>query len=197
MIEYIIHEINPAKDLPTLEERVSRLPEWRRRNTLSYINPIDRLQSAIAYELLARLLKKCCNVQPYGFRIEYDSYGKPSIHGYNNLNISLSHCCKGVMAIVSDQPVGCDIEEIKRPYSRNSAEIAEYCFNEAERNRIMSAPDSAVEFTKIWTIKEALFKLDNSLDIENTDTEHVPIAHVSSVVSAEYVATFVTCRLGL
>lgn len=170
MTEYEIRAIDPEKDLQTLDERVSRLPEWRRRDALSYIQPIDRLQSAMSYELLAELLRKFFGIRPEDLRIEYDGNGKPSVVGRPDIFISLAHCRVVVMAAVSDCPIGCDIEEIRRPFEQYGKEVMEYCYSPGERALIASADDPETEFTRIWTVKESLYKLDNTLDIEHLDT---------------------------
>lgn len=170
MIEYEIRAIDPEKDLLTLDKRVSRLPEWRRRDALSYLQPIDRLQSAMSYELLAELLRKFFGIRPEDLRIEYDGNGKPSVVGRPDIFISLAHCRVGVMAAVSDCPIGCDIEEIRRPFGEYGKEVMEYCYSPGEHALIASAADPETEFTRIWTVKESLYKLDNTLDIEHLDT---------------------------
>lgn len=170
MIEYEIRAIDPEKDLQTLDERVSRLPEWRRRDALSYLQPIDRLQSAIGYELIAGLLLRFFRIPPEDLRMEYDDNGKPSVMGHPEVFISLAHCRVGVMATVSDSPVGCDIEEIRRPFEQYGREVMEYCYSPGECSQIASAPDPETEFARIWTVKESLYKLDNTLDIEHLDT---------------------------
>lgn len=192
MVEYAVYRIDREKDFPTLDERISRLPAWRRRDALSYPRPSDRLQSAVACELLGELLLKYCGIPADRFRIEYDLYGKPSVAGRDDVYISLAHCRLGVVAAVADVPVGCDIEEIARPYRDNGAVVADYCFTGGERRAIMAADDPALEFTKIWTVKESLFKLDNSLDIENIDTAHLPGLRVVSAISTDYVATVIS-----
>lgn len=187
MIESIVRPIDPERDLPTLDERVLRLPEWRRRKALSFAFPIDRLQCALAYELLAGLLRNICGITDFGF--EYDSYGKPSVKGRTDIHISISHCRKAVMAVVSDRPVGCDVEEVGSGDNPDNAMIADYCFAEKERRMILSAPDPAVEFTRIWTAKEALFKLDNSLEIECIDTTSFPEEQTISKKHGHFIAT--------
>lgn len=187
MIESIVRPIDPERDLPKLDERVLRLPEWRRRNTLSFPLPMDRLQSAMAYELLAETLHRSFGL--HEFTLEYDSCGKPSVLGRGDIFLSLSHCRKGVMVAVADTPVGCDIEEIRRPYDSDDAMIADYCYSEKERRMILSAPDPAVEFTRIWTAKEALFKLDNSLEIECIDTTSFPEEQTISKIHGHSIAT--------
>lgn len=170
MIEYEIRAIDPEKDLLTLDERVSRLPEWRRRDALSYHQPIDRLQSCIGYELVAGLLLRFFRIPPEDLRIEYDDNGKPSVMGHPDIYISIAHCRVGVMAAVSDCPIGCDIEEIRRPFEQYGNEVMEYCYSPGERALVASAPDPETEFARIWTVKESLYKLDNTLDIEHLDT---------------------------
>lgn len=194
MIEYRIQEIIPEKDLPSLNERVLRLPEWRRRNTLSFKNPIDMLQSAMAYKLLAGLLRDIFKIEEHHFFIEYNSDGKPSVAGRKDIYISLSHCRKGVMAAVADMPVGCDIEEIHRPYKEEDAMAADFCYSNAERKLISTASDPSVEFIRIWTVKEALFKLDNTLVIENIDTTLPSGAMICSSITQDYIATIASMQ---
>lgn len=93
------------------------------------------------------------------------------------------------MAVVSDRPVGCDVEEIRSSDNVDNAMIADYCFAEKERRMILSAPDPAVEFTRIWTAKEALFKLDNSLEIECIDTTSFPEEQTISKKHGHFIAT--------
>lgn len=188
MIESIVRPIDPERDLPTLDERVLRLPEWRRRKALSFAFPLDRLQCALAYELLAGLLCKKCGITDFG--LEYDRSGKPSVKGRTDIHISISHCRKAVMAVVSDRPVGCDVEEIRSSDNVDNAMIADYCYSAAEKRLIAEADDPSVGFTRIWTAKEALFKIDNTLDLENLDTRaETPGCYVMTEIFCGYVAT--------
>ena len=56
------------------------------------------------------------------------------------------------ICVVSDKPVGVDIETI-RPYKET---LARYAMNDDELQLING---SALEFTKLWTQKEAVVKL--------------------------------------
>lgn len=128
MVRSGIYHIVPERDLAKLDDRVLRLPEWRRRKALSYQRPIDRLQCALAYDLLEALLLDAFGLYLRDHEIVYDEMGKPSLRGYPDCHFSLGHCPAGVIAVVADSPVGCDIEEIRRPYEDNCREIEEYCF---------------------------------------------------------------------
>lgn len=143
----------------------------------------------MAYELLVDLLSDLYGHESGPLTLEYDVNGKPSLAGRPDLFVSLSHCARGVMAVIGDIPVGCDIEVIRRPYAGNCDDIADYCFSEMERDRIARANDRSEEFTRIWTVKEALFKLDNSLDPEHLDTVGRYPALIRSETTPAYIAT--------
>lgn len=187
MTEYLLHEIIPERDLPTLNDRILRLPWWRSRRTLSYPRDIDRLQSALAYDLLERLLRRCFSMDLSRLVVEYSPTGRPAIAGHPEIWFSLSHCPMAVMAVVSDSsPVGCDVEAI--PLS-HPAEVEELYYSQGERRLIELSADPSLEFTRIWTVKEALFKLDNSLDIESLDTTAFPGVRVITERIGECVAS--------
>lgn len=151
------------------EEELQRdlllLPAWRRKQAVSYRHLIDQVQCAKAYILLHDSL-----AEEYGISempsFEYGEYGKPrlsfshvakSLHVASPVCFNLSHCSKGVMCVVDDKPVGCDIEMIP---DEVDADVVAACFSLAERERIWAADKPQVEFVRLWTAKEALLKLE-------------------------------------
>lgn len=149
----------------------------------------------MAFELLASLLREVVGISRDHLVIIYDSNGKPSIKGHSDLHVSLSHCEKGVIEAVADTPVGCDIEVIN-PTVEENLMVAGYCYSAREKRMISVSVDPAAEFTRIWTVKEALFKLDNAFEIECTDTallenRYFPFndIEVHSRITDSYVAT--------
>jgi rhamnogalacturonyl hydrolase YesR len=60
-----------------------------------------------------------------------------------------------VACAVSDRPVGIDIETI----NHYSEEIATRVMSEAEMRQILTSPLPAEAFTRLWTMKESLYKL--------------------------------------
>lgn len=187
MTEYEIREISLQRELPTMNERIMRLPEWRRRITLSYHFPIDRLQSLIAWEILADLLRRHCGLLHHTFRIDYLPGGRPVIAGRPDIHITLSHCPAAVMAAISDHPIGCDIEEIRRPYRLHGAPIADHFFTPAECRHILTSPDPPLAFTSLWTLKESLFKLTNHLPLPDPAT--LPGLRIHTTSTPLYAAT--------
>ena len=82
--------------------------------------------------------------------LSYDDNGKP--HLLNNKFISISHSFDYCGVIVSDVKVGLDIEKLRS----NILNISNKFVSSSDRNLIKL--DSVENITKIWTIKEAVFK---------------------------------------
>lgn len=78
----------------------------------------------------------------------YNEHGKPLLPG--GPYFSISHCQQAVAVAVDDQPIGIDIEHIRRA----KADLIERTMNETERKQIKDARD----FTRLWTQKEAVVK---------------------------------------
>ena len=73
--------------------------------------------------------------------------------------------------MLDQQPVGIDIESI-REYKDS---LARYTMNDEELQRIASAERPDVEFTRLWTLKEAVLKCRGTginNDIKNVLTGH-------------------------
>lgn len=139
-----------------LEHDLRFLPAWRREKALSYHFLIDRVLCTKAYLLLCQGLREEYNIYKVMPSFDYINHDKPVLREYPHIHFNLSHCKRGVMCVVDDEPIGCDIEEIEEKLDFN---LCKYCFNDDEIARIRSADNPCVEFTKLWTIKEAVLKL--------------------------------------
>lgn len=73
---------------------------------------------------------------------------------------NISHSCGRAVCVLSDVEVGVDIEFIKKVRAFDL--IAENFFASEEIKRFRSAKNSAEEFYRIWTRKEALLKKSGS-----------------------------------
>jgi len=154
------------------------LSEQRREQCLKFRHELGRQTCAAAYLLLCEALRK-----EYGIMekpvFEYGEHGKPTIVGHPDIHFNLSHCREAAICVVSDQPVGVDIESIHR-YSES---LARYVMSDDEL-QVINGLD--LEFTKLWTRKEAVVKR-NGHGISN-DMKHVledlPF-EIETVVNAE------------
>ena len=142
------------------------LSDQRREQCLKFKHEQGRKTCAAAYLLLCEGLRKEYGIEePPVF--EYGEHGKPSIVGHPEVYFNMSHCKEAAICVLSDKPVGVDIESIRR-YSES---LARYTMNDAEMAQIERAERREVEFVRLWTLKEAVLKLSGE-GIRN-DMKHV------------------------
>jgi len=137
-----------------LNDMIDSLPLFRKEKALSYVFDRDRLLCAKSYMMLSDLLK-----EKYGIYdkpdFEFGPHGKPYLLDSDKF-FNLSHCPKGILCVVGDEEIGCDVEEIVPDLDMD---LCRMCFNEKEQDHILSSPQPTVEFTRLWTRKEAYLKL--------------------------------------
>lgn len=136
------------------EAALPLLSEQRREQALKFKHEQGRKTCAAAYLLLCEGLRK-----EYGITekpvFEYGEHGKPSIIGHPDIHFNLSHCREAAVCVVSDRPVGVDIESI-RSYKDS---LVRYTMNEDEIAQITQSLHPEEAFTRLWTMKEAVLKL--------------------------------------
>ena len=138
-----------------LNQYLLLLPQWRRMKVLSYRFLIDKVLCAKAYLLLKQGLKSIYGINDNP-RFNYVMHEKPVLSDYPDIHFNLSHCRRGVMCVIDNHPIGCDIEEIEE---KLDIDLCHFCYNDSEVEAIVSSDDPCIEFTKLWTKKEATLKL--------------------------------------
>lgn len=137
-----------------LQQVLAFLPSWRRERVLAYKQESRQMESALAYIELSRALalRGLQDIKP---RFEYNEHGKPFLPLYPNLQFSISHCSQAVGCVLSEMPCGLDIERVRRA----SPSLISKTMNQGEVKQIYSSSHPDVEFIRLWTRKEAVFKL--------------------------------------
>ena len=138
-----------------LEAALQQISEQRREQALRFKFERGRRECVLAYLLLKRGLRELYGITENPL-FEYSEHGKPSIVGHPEIHFSLSHCREAVACVVSDRPVGIDVESVVRRYKEG---LVAYTMNEQERQLIAAAQQPDVAFTRLWTMKEACLKL--------------------------------------
>lgn len=137
-----------------LSAALQEISEQRREQALKFKHEQGQRLCVLAYQLLKQALR-----EEYGITdnplFKYNESGKPSLVGHPEIFFNLSHCKEAAACIVSDHPVGIDVESL-RQYTDS---LAEYCMNDDELRQIKSSDNPDEEFIRLWTMKEATIKL--------------------------------------
>lgn len=137
-------------------EEVARLlplvSDQRREQALRFSHLFGQYCCLKSYEILCELLREWgSDIQQPVF--EYNEYGAPSIQG--GPYFSISHCKEGIVVAVDSQPIGIDIESV-RPFKEA---LMHKTMNATEQAAILSSDDPDWAFTRFWTKKEAVLKM--------------------------------------
>lgn len=137
-----------------VESALPLLSEQRRQEALRYRRDLGRRTCVAAYLLLRQGLQ-----QEYGIEempvFSYGEHGKPALVGYPHIHFNLSHCREAVACVLSDCPVGIDVESV----GRYNEQVARYTMSDREMELILQAERPEMVFTRLWTMKEAVLKL--------------------------------------
>lgn len=104
--------------------------------------------------LLLRCLWQVFGVAGFGDRIVAGRFGKPVLKGVPDIHFSVSHVADAVVAVVSDAPVGVDVERVRPrdPFA------ASRMLHPREARRVEGSDDPDREFFRCWTLKESYVK---------------------------------------
>ena len=148
-----------------LSAALREISPQRREQALKFKHEQGQRLCVLAYLLLKQGLREQFGITENPL-FEYNGHGKPSIVGHPEVFFNLSHCKEAVVCVVSEHPVGVDVESI-REYKDS---LVNYTMNDHEKLQIESAEHPEVAFIRLWTMKEATLKLIGtgiSNDIKN------------------------------
>ncbi|MCQ2287203.1 MAG: 4'-phosphopantetheinyl transferase superfamily protein [Bacteroidales bacterium] len=140
-------------DEKKIAESLAWFPQERVDNILKMKTLQGRREKVIAYLLLIDLLKEEGLFYELP-QLSYNELGKPSLANYPSVHFNMSHCKRAVAVAIHNAPVGIDVECDRRI----SPELIRRVCNENEISAVNGAADSAMEFVRLWTRKEALLK---------------------------------------
>lgn len=138
------------------DEEVQRLlplvSTQRREQALRYKHIFGQFCCLKSWMMLAESL------QNKGLGLEnwcYNEHGKP--FWPNGPYFSISHCKQGIAVAIDEHPIGIDIEAIRHA----DDDLLARTMNKFEQSKIKnqkSKIESDREFTRLWTLKEAIVK---------------------------------------
>ena len=145
--------------------------EQRREQALRYTHTFGQYCCLKSYEMLQQLLTSCrypISNSPLGRPIAvlprpintpsflYNEHGAPYLE--DGPYFSISHCKQGIAVVVSDSPVGIDIEGLRSV----DEGLVRKTMNTQEQAQIAAAANPEQEFIRLWTRKEAYVKMQGT-----------------------------------
>ena len=134
------------------------VPEWRREQALRYKHLFGQycclrswemvtdlsIQSRLALDLLSTKSRL----------VRYNEHGKPFFE--DGPFFSISHCKEAIAVVVAEEPVGIDVESIRKA----DESLIERVMNKQEREQLDGVEGIEKDrlFTRLWTQKEAVVK---------------------------------------
>ena len=160
------------------EQEVARLlplvSNQRRQQALGYKHLFGQFCCLKSYKLLIQLLTSTPYAIHHTPSFLYNEHGAPRLE--QGPCFSISHCKHGIAVAVSEKPIGIDIEHIRTA----KPELVERTMNEQEQAEIWAAASPDVAFTRLWTQKEAVLKMQGTgiLSIDGMKNTLVALEHV-------------------
>lgn len=154
-IKVYIADTSPLiNDQVLFEKLYLTVPKYRRDKIDSFRFYKDKCLSLGAGVLLKMAAEE---LGFYGLdeNISYTQNKKPDFADNKNLHFNLSHSNSKVMCVVSESPVGCDVEFV----SEKHLDVAEKILTPSEKAFFENSQNKTDTFFRLWTLKESFLKL--------------------------------------
>ncbi len=144
------------------------LTEEKRREQVLRLKVKKKAEHKLLSEFLVKYaIKKSFGIDAKNQHIAYTEYGKPYLTNYPDIHFNISHSGNCVVCAVFSGAVGVDAQKVSE-YKEN---LAKKVCSQNELKQIETSGDKALEFTKLWTKKEAYLKFLGTgiqrLDLKN------------------------------
>ena len=115
----------------------------------------------------------------------YNEHGKPYIEG--GPFFSISHCKEAIAVALDDQPIGIDIESIRR----FDPELVTRTMNDSEQALITASDHPERAFIRLWTQKEAILKMQGTGITSFEQLQTLPISdyRIHTIEKEKYIYT--------
>lgn len=151
MVKVYLADISKIADPSEASELLGQLPVDRIKKISKMRQEKSRRQSLGAGLLLNRVLGYY-GVEPTSVTV--GAHGKPEVDG---ICFNLSHSGELVVCAVSENPIGCDVENLREAPKG----VAERFFSESEKKYLEQFFGHAYDeaFFRLWTMKESYVKM--------------------------------------
>lgn len=115
----------------------------------------DRLRGLVADILIRDIIIRKTGIPNKDIEFYTNDYGKPFLKCRDEFQFNLSHSGIWVVAVVDNQPVGIDVEQIQ-PID---LDISRNYYSPDEHRELMSKDDKFSYFFTLWSLKESYIKI--------------------------------------
>lgn len=117
--------------------------------------------------------------------INYAMHGKPYVA--NGPFFSISHCKEAIAVALDDQPIGIDVESIRR----FDPELVTRTMSPSEQALIAASDHPERAFIRLWTQKEAVLKMEGTgiTSFEQLQTLSIPDNRIQTIEKEKYIYT--------
>lgn len=175
-MDYLLFDNMTQCTAEEVERMTMLVSKQRREQALRYKHIFGQFACLKSYCMLLELLRKHqligANECP---DFVMNAYGKPRLIDANGniealtmakeasclsgqegtqLDFSISHCRKGILVAIDTQPIGVDIESVRRV----DEALVQHTMNSREIEEIHASDNPDMAFTRLWTQKEAVLK---------------------------------------
>lgn len=153
---YLVKNIDTF-DKSFVEKCITFFPRWRKEKMLRYKHLKGQIQCGLGYVLLIHALREegIFKEMP---EFSYNEHDKPFLKNYPGWYFNISHSKTAVCCVLSRKEMGIDIEEV----GEYKESLAAYICNNKELESLHDSENKADDFYKLWTRKEAVFKMIGS-----------------------------------
>ncbi|MCF0207826.1 MAG: 4'-phosphopantetheinyl transferase superfamily protein [Bacteroidaceae bacterium] len=137
-----------------LKAALGNISAARREKALMFKHEQGQRECVLAYLLLKQALREVYGIDENPEIVTLEG-GKPMLKEHPEIHFNLSHCKSAVACVIGDEPVGVDVERIRR-YNES---LVRRVLNDEEQRKVGNAADKPREFIRFWTEKEAVLKL--------------------------------------
>ena len=132
--------------------------QQRREKALRFSHLFGQFACLKSYEMLVDLLNRWGIDTSRPIEFEYNEHGKPSLKGVPNVYFNISHCKNAIAVAIDMHPIGIDVEQLRLP----SPPLLNRTMNDIETTAVKQSNSPEIAFTRIWTQKEAVFKMQGT-----------------------------------
>ena len=187
MITVVARKVNTEYFEENFEKLLDLLPVSRREYVLTFKQRRSAIVELAVSLLLDEIVKEHNEALGTLYDVLPDSQGKPYVPQLTDFCFNLSHSGDQVVVAYGDETVGVDVQKVEGYREK----VAMKCYNDSER-AFMEQGDVDINFTLVWTIKEAYAKFTGrglgenlktiEIDLKNNRIQNTVVHFVSQTI---------------